>query len=523
MRRALLALSSTLLACSSCSSPQRARDASASATPLAARGAPPAADPRVATILDEALGAARAEGLQLREDPALTETARALIERVRVAPAHRAPSARVIQAVAWRAGVFDPIPAVVVIRRSAGAPDATSRDGLRELVRSERPTHLGVARLPLEGDELVVLALTRRRVSLAPLRVSLHRGETLRLVGALLDDAHDPTLVVTHPDGATRERALPRGASLDASVSFDVAGVWQVEVMASSSQGSTVVANFPVYVDASAPTVPGDEGPETASDSTAVSAELQALLSEARRRAGRSSLSLSSELSAIAQAHSDDMAAHGFVAHVSPTTGGPADRLRRAGFASTLALENVARGYGPREIHEGLMASPGHRANLLHPEVTLLGVGVTRERSGAGWLVTQVFAEVPRAIDAGAEVARLLASVNALRRTRGLSELATSAPLSAAAEHAARSFFENPALDQQAVFQNAARQVQRDAALFRRVSVAGALGSRAAQAEQLQGLLEPTLSAIGIAVAQGDRPPQPARSVITVVVTAVRR
>ncbi len=106
------------------------------------------------------------------------------------------------------------------------------------------------------------------------------------------------------------------------------------------------------------------------------------------------------------------MAAHRFVAHVSPTTGAHDDRLRAAGFLAGLSLENVARGYSADEVHEGLLASPGHRANLLHATVTHVGIGVARETDGAGLLVTEVFAEVPRPLDTQAEARRLMDAVN---------------------------------------------------------------------------------------------------------------
>lgn len=523
MRFVLLAATFTAAACSSCASPQRPADGARAPQSAPAREAAVARDPAADAVVAEVQSAASAEGLRVASDAALDATARALLERVRAAPAHRTPAAPVIQALAWRAGVIDPIPAVVVVRRSAGATSESSRQGLRDLMRSERPTHLGVALARLDGDELIVLTLTRRRARLAAVPSLRHVGEALALRGALADDLRDPVLVVTRPDGTTRERPLARGAAIDAELPLDAPGAWQVELMASSPQGSTVVANFPVYVDVPEAEVPADSAAAPPGEPAAVAEELRALVDAARRRAGLPALQTSRELIAVAQAHSDDMSANGFVAHVSPTTGGPGDRMRRAGFLAPLALENVARGYAAGEIHEGLMASPGHRANILHPEVTHVGVAVSRERGGSGLLATEVFAELPRPIDAAAEAARLLVEINGARRGRGLAELSDRPALQAAAAGAARMYFERPEVEQQEVFQQAARAVQREAALFRRVSVAGAFGPRPAGAEQMPSLLEPDLRAIGIAVAQGDRPHQPAGSVLTVVVTAVPR
>ena len=38
--------------------------------------------------------------------------------------------------------------------------------------------------------------------------------------------------------------------------------------------------------------------------------------------------------------------------------------------------EYVARGYGPKGVHESLVSSPGHRVNLLAEDVTHVGIGV---------------------------------------------------------------------------------------------------------------------------------------------------
>jgi uncharacterized protein YkwD len=43
-----------------------------------------------------------------------------------------------------------------------------------------------------------------------------------------------------------------------------------------------------------------------------------------------------------------------------------------------------------RELHEALLTSPGHRANILDPQVDQLGVGIHVDRDGSVW-ITQLF------------------------------------------------------------------------------------------------------------------------------------
>lgn len=504
-----------------CASPRRPSPQPRGDAPAPRRADAVVPDASASAMVAEIVALARRDGVTLAADPALDETARGLLARVQSAPGHRTPAAPVIQALAWRAGLIDPIPAVVVMRRSPGAWSDESRRGLTALLRGDAPTHVGAAVTRVEGDELVVLTMVQRRVQVTSVSRSARVGERLTLRGALLGAVRTPVLMLTRPDGSTRETPLGEGPSFDTAVALDARGAWQVELMARSAQGATVVANFPVYVEVEAPPVPEDRAVAASTDPAAVAQELRGLLDRSRAAAGLPALQRLPVLDRVAQAHSDDMAAHHFVAHVSPTTGAHDDRLRAAGFLAGLSLENVARGYSADEVHEGLLASPGHRANLLHATVTHVGIGVAREPDGAGLLVTEVFAEVPRQIDTHAEASRLLAAVNELRRARGLVALAPDRVLQFAAAQAARGFFEQPTVDQQALFQSAARMAQRGAGAYRRVSVAGAFGPRAAGAEQAPSLMEADLRSIGVAVAQGDRPNQPPGSVLVVFLTAV--
>jgi uncharacterized protein YkwD len=65
--------------------------------------------------------------------------------------------------------------------------------------------------------------------------------------------------------------------------------------------------------------------------------------------------------------HSEDMLAATSSATIRRARATVEDRFRRAGIVNAVLRENVARGYGPRGIHQSLMMSPGHRINILAP------------------------------------------------------------------------------------------------------------------------------------------------------------
>lgn len=127
--------------------------------------------------------------------------------------------------------------------------------------------------------------------------------------------------------------------------------------------------------------------------------EVLARLNAARRDAGLAELAPDPELAAVGRAHARDMYLRGFFAHDTPeceagrqTPGcqDPFQRIRGAGISYRVAGENLALAPSVDEAHAGLLASPGHRANMLAGDFTRVGIGVV---SGpVGLMVTQVFA-----------------------------------------------------------------------------------------------------------------------------------
>ena len=102
----------------------------------------------------------------LTPDGALASVAAELARRVARDPLARTPSVRVIQAVAWLAGVTDPLPVVLTVKGAPSQVDAEVERGVREILQSEPVTHVGIGRAHVDGADVVVVAATRRRVQL---------------------------------------------------------------------------------------------------------------------------------------------------------------------------------------------------------------------------------------------------------------------------------------------------------------------------------------------------------------------
>ncbi|HEY1804909.1 MAG TPA: CAP domain-containing protein [Terracidiphilus sp.] len=108
--------------------------------------------------------------------------------------------------------------------------------------------------------------------------------------------------------------------------------------------------------------------------------QIFALTNQARAQAGVGPVEWDPALAAAALAHCRRMAREGPIAH---QYGGEADlteRAAQAGARFSVIEENVAVGPSPDAIQEGWMQSPGHRANLLSPDVDRVGVAVVAAR-----------------------------------------------------------------------------------------------------------------------------------------------
>ncbi|MDX1658641.1 MAG: CAP domain-containing protein [Nitriliruptorales bacterium] len=120
--------------------------------------------------------------------------------------------------------------------------------------------------------------------------------------------------------------------------------------------------------------------PLGASDATAED-RLIAWINQERRGAGLHDLVVRADLRDVARRHSRRMAEEGELFH-NPSRTTEVCCWQKLG-------ENVAYDSDLAELHRDLMSSSGHRANILSPEYTELGVGV-EYRDGVFW-VTQVF------------------------------------------------------------------------------------------------------------------------------------
>lgn len=151
------------------------------------------------------------------------------------------------------------------------------------------------------------------------------------------------------------------------------------------------------------PITMGDSTPERPSDAPdddqrseefiSAEQEILAIVNYHRDQNSLPPLIGSEELSEVARSHSADMGLRDFYSHVDPDGVTPNERISAAladryyllGTSENIAYSEASDGFVDtsssalsRQFMDGWMNSPGHRANILRPDSTHIGIGLSR-------------------------------------------------------------------------------------------------------------------------------------------------
>ena len=311
----------------------------------------------------------------------------------RATVAKRLPAFDAVAFLLHHYGIVEPEPYMVMVRSSPQGDVSLVAD-LRKQVPGVfkmgdwRRMGVGVKRA---ADELiVVLTLQPQNLELRALPRRLSSRGTVTLVGRLLGRFVQPAVLLASPRGGVRNLAMSaRKGRFELTVACDSGdGVYQLEIEGDDGHGPAVLANFPLYCGVEPPTRIAVTGNEVTrrQDVAEAERELLALLNRDRRAAGLPELERDARLQEIARGHSREMARTGEVVHVSDKSGSAVDRVRAAQISPpprTLA-ENVGRAFSTAEVEHGFMGSPSHRANILNPDMTHVGIGVAVGQAEGG-------------------------------------------------------------------------------------------------------------------------------------------
>jgi len=411
-----------------------------------------------------------------------------------------------------RLGIVEPTPALVVYRTNDAAALAPHvRTDIVGLLGKRRATHVGVGLYDADGSTTAVVVLSERKLSMESMPRLPGTLASVELRGQLTAGFLKPELVVMRPDGEIERSSLGAGPAFGARARLGPPGVYRIELLARGTHGVTVVANFPLRAGVPEPATIRTQEPVGGDDGD-VAGALLALINRDRGATGLGPLARRGDLDAIALSHSRDMDEGGFIGHTSPTTGTVADRVRAAGLETPLALENIGRDYSASAIHAALMASPGHRANIVNPRATHVGIDLVRQTEGTpgeegtrdALLVTQVFILVVADIDPERAADDAMAALSKIRAERGLSALSRDDKLDELARGGATHYFDGGAPSQAEAMAHVNAAMHKTSLPYSQVQALALVGSSVDLAG-VDALLDPKARAIGVGFAQGER------------------
>ncbi|MGE5623875.1 MAG: CAP domain-containing protein [Methanocella sp.] len=131
------------------------------------------------------------------------------------------------------------------------------------------------------------------------------------------------------------------------------------------------------------PTNPPPANPPPTTGATALEQQMLDLLNQYRAQNGRKPLVLNPELSRLARLKAQDMVTNNYFDHRSPTLGYPPQMVQKAGITYRYGVgENLVEALTVTRAMMQLEASPTHKANLLDPGFTDVGIGIVPDHYG---------------------------------------------------------------------------------------------------------------------------------------------
>jgi uncharacterized protein YkwD len=135
-------------------------------------------------------------------------------------------------------------------------------------------------------------------------------------------------------------------------------------------------------------------------DTSGFTTRVLELTNAERQKAGLGALTLNVQLTDAAQSYSQVLATTGCFLHTCGPVPNFAQRDAQAGYTEWTSIgENIAAGYPtPEAVVAGWMASAGHRANILSPNFTEIGIGLVSGSGTYGTYWAQEFGSRPGAV-----------------------------------------------------------------------------------------------------------------------------
>jgi len=174
-------------------------------------------------------------------------------------------------------------------------------------------------------------------------------------------------------------------------------GIWKIKSIEGAIIEVQAGADFDLWatvIVTGDATVVGGSGVVCSESNFEFESQLLQLINTARAANGVPAYELNTQLAKAARAHSEDMACNEFINHTGSDGSSWNDRITAQGYSASDSAENIYFGYGvmPEMAVSWWMNSEIHRGNILHSDLTQIGIAFAlNPQTGAGYY-TLVFA-----------------------------------------------------------------------------------------------------------------------------------
>jgi uncharacterized protein YkwD/uncharacterized membrane protein required for colicin V production len=245
----------------------------------------------------------------------------------------------------------------------------------------------------------LVLAIIMRYTIIRPHRDLFHLNPTTRITGGVLNAVKTLILITLSLSlfaslPLTANTKKPFIEAFIPHILLNISG--SLEQKLAATLGHDLGQSFNFFTVTSQPeseekinlgftttTVVVDEADET---------QMLILLNHERTSRGLHALTLNLKARSVARAYSTRMLAEGFFSHIDPDGHSPFNRMSAGGVKFGSAGENLALAPTLQLAHQGLMNSPGHRANILSKDYATVGIGII-DAGAYGLMITQDFTD----------------------------------------------------------------------------------------------------------------------------------
>ena len=113
------------------------------------------------------------------------------------------------------------------------------------------------------------------------------------------------------------------------------------------------------------------------------------LLNDDRKKRNLAPLQFNPQLANLAESYARDMIDRDFFSHRNPEGQSPFERMQEKQITFNYAGENIAFNDSVYSAQQAFMHSPTHKANILSPNYTQVGIGIVKSSTGRIYVVQE--------------------------------------------------------------------------------------------------------------------------------------